>query len=397
MVTQSADPFQERGGSVAVVTAMACGLERRGHQVTVLTADLGLGRMSSGTDGFVRGQWGWQSDKDSVETIYLPSWASYRALTLNPGVFSFCRARLRTFDIVHIYGLYDLLGPVVACACRRFEVPYVIEPIGMFRPIVRNIRLKRLYRRLLGASMTRGARRLVATAAQEQQELVEEGVPMHKIVVRRNGIEPPQRMPAGGTFRLRWRIPKDAQLVLFLGRLVSKKSPELLLEAFSRWQTRPEARRPAVLVLAGPDEGDGYREKLEAHAARLGLGSTVLFTGPLYGDTKWSALCDADLFVLPSQNENFGITAAEAVACGTPVLVTDHCGIAPLIQGRAALVVPHDFQSFSLALDRLLRDERLGAELKRGCADVARELGWEEPLEETERLYAGLIKEGSRG
>ena len=169
----------------------------------------------------------------------------------------------------------------------------------------------------------------------------------------------------------------------------------MLLEAFSRWQTRPGAIRPAVLVLAGPDEGDGYREKLEAHAARLDLGSAVLFTGPLYGDTKWSAFRDADLFVLPSQNENFGITAAEAVACGTPVLVTDRCGIAPLVQGRAAIVVPYEFQSFSSALDRLLGDETLGAQLKQGCPEVARELGWGEPLAETETLYAGLIKEVS--
>ena len=397
MVTQSAYPFQERGGPVAVVSAMGRGLEQRGHQVTVLTADLGLRQISSGTEGLARGPWGWQSDKDPVETIYLPSWASYRSVTWNPGVFGFCRERLSTFDIVHIYGLYDLLGPVVARACLRFGVPYVIEPMGMFRPIVRSIRLKYVYRRLLGDSMTRGARRLVATAPQEQTELAEEGVPTDKIVVRRNGIEMPERMPARGTFRRQWCIPNDAQLVLFLGRLVSKKSPELLLEAFSQWQTRPEPSRPAVLVLAGPDEGDGYREKLEAHAARLDLGNAVLFTGPLYGDAKWSAFHDADLFVLPSQNENFGITAAEAVACGTPVLVTDRCGIAPLVQGRAAIVVPHEFQSFSSALDRLLGDARLGAQLKRGCAEVARELGWDEPLAETEKLYAGLIKEANGG
>ena len=395
MVTQAADPFQERGGSVAVVRAMARGLERRGHQVTVLTADLGLKRISSGTDGMARGRWGWQSDKDSVETIYLPSWASYRSLTLNPGVFGFCRQRLRTFDIVHIYGLYDLLGPVVAHHCRRFGVPYVIEPMGMFRPIVRNIPLKYLYRLVLGDTMTRGARRLVATAPQERRELAEEGVPKNKIVVRRNGIEIPECLPARGGFRDRWCIPQNAQLVLFLGRLVSKKSPELLLEAFSQWRNRSGPNRPAVLVLAGPDEGDGYREKLEAHVARLNLGSKVLFTGPLYGDAKWSAYCDADLFVLPSQNENFGITAAEAVACGTPVLVTDRCGIAPLIQGRAALAVPHELQSLSAGLDRLLGEERLAAQLKRGCAEVARELRWDEPLAETERLYAGLIKEGA--
>jgi len=377
---------------VVKVRAIARGLAQRGHQVTVLTADLGLKQIANGTDGLAQSRRGWQSDKDSVETIYLPSWASYRSLTWNPGVFGFCRERLTSFSIVHIYGLYDLLGPVVARACRRSGVPYVIEPMGMFRPIVRNIALKRAYRRLLGDSMVRAARRLVATAPQEQKALMEEGVPSEKIVVRRNGIEPPERLPVCGTFRRQWRIPEDVQLVLFLGRLVPKKSPELLLEAFARWQARSEASWPARLVLAGPDEGGGYREKLEAYAARLDVGRSVLFTGPLYGDAKWSAFRDADLFVLPSQNENFGNTAAEAVACGTPVLVTDQCGIAPLVQDRAGIVVPHECDALSAALERLLEDASLRTQLKQGCAEVARELSWAEPLAETETLYADLTK-----
>jgi glycosyltransferase involved in cell wall biosynthesis len=91
-----------------------------------------------------------------------------------------------------------------------------------------------------------------------------------------------------------------------------------------------------MLVMAGSQE-DGYQKELEALSVYLGV---VLFTSPLYGDGKWSAYCDADLFVLPSQNENFGNTAAEAIACGTPVLVMDRCGVVPLVDGRAGMVVP---------------------------------------------------------
>jgi glycosyltransferase involved in cell wall biosynthesis len=122
-----------------------------------------------------------------------------------------------------------------------------------------------------------------------------------------------------------------------------------------------------------------------------------LFTGPLYGDAKWAAYRDADLFVLPSQNENFGNTAAEAVACGTPVLVTDRCGIAPIVDRRAGLVVPHDCAALEAGMEQILDDPAMAARLRAGCKEVTRSLGWAEPLAEMESLYRGLISEGQHG
>jgi len=169
-----------------------------------------------------------------------------------------------------------------------------------------------------------------------------------------------------------------------------------MLEAFARWRAGAGGPQPSLLVLVGPDEGDGYRQQLETFAARLGLNGGVLFTGPLYDDAKWAAYRDADLFVLPSQNENFGNTAAEAVACGTPVLLTDRCGIAPLVDQRAGFVVPHDRGALQAGLARLLSDEALRQRLRAGCAEVTRALGWDEPLAMMEALYAELLTEGQR-
>jgi glycosyltransferase involved in cell wall biosynthesis len=146
-------------------------------------------------------------------------------------------------------------------------------------------------------------------------------------------------------------------------------------------------------VLAGPDESDGFRERLEAIASQMEIDGRIVFTGPLYGDTKWAAYRDADVFVLPSQNENFGNTAAEAVACGTPVLVTDRCGIAPLIDQRAGLVVPHDADALEAGLSRILDDAALAARLRKGCKGVAGSLSWAEPLAQMESLYREVISE----
>jgi glycosyltransferase involved in cell wall biosynthesis len=390
MVTQSYYPFFDRGGPAVKVRALARGLALRGHQVTVLTSDFGVGERANDME-LTPSPWGWRSPNDGVDAFYLKPRGIYRSLTWNPAVHSFCRKQMACFDVAHIYGLYDLLAPPVARACRASGIPYVVEPIGMFRPIVRSIALKWVYRRLFGDALIRGAQRIVATSVQEQQELIEGGIPAEKIVIRRNGIEPPEHLPAPGSFRRRLGIPEDAQLVLYLGRLVSKKSPDLLLEAFAHWQARVGPVPSSFLVLAGPDEADGYRRQLEARAARLHLSNQVLFTGPLYGDAKWSAYRDADVFVLPSQNENFGNTAAEAVACGTPVLLTDRCGVAALVEGRAGLVVPHQRDALSRALEQLLGDAQLRDRLKAGCAAAVRDLGWEEPLDQMETLYASLI------
>ena len=395
-VTQSYYPFLERGGPAVKVRAMARGLARRGHSLTVLTADLGLRGSLIAPDNLRQDRLGWRAEEDAVETIYLRSLAAYRALTVNPDIFRFCRERLSQFDVVHIYGFYDLFGPAAARACRSGKIPYVIEPMGMFRPIVHNIPLKWAYRYSLGDSVALHASRVIATAPQEEQELVEEGVPAPQIVVRRNGIEIPNQLPAKGMFRRAWRIAENAPVVVFLGRLVTKKSPELLLEAFARWQfsARSNSSLPrGILVLAGPVEHNGYQRELEALAGRLGLEAQTLFTGPLYDDAKWSAYRDADLFVLPSQNENFGNTAAEAVVSGTPVLVTDHCGIAPLVDGRAGLVVPHNCDDLSAALKAFFSDKNLQTRLHAGCAEVARELSWDRPLAETEALYMTRVRE----
>jgi len=390
-VAQTYFPFLEGGGLPFTVRAIAQRLVQRGHRITVLTTDWGcqaaVGRMAH-LEPDTRGWW---AGDHGVEAIYLRPWLRYRALSLNPGVVGFCRSELEAYDLVHIYGLYDLLGPPVAYFCRRRKIPYVVEPMGMFRPIVRSLFLKRLYHRWLSPPLVKGASYLIATAEQERRELIEDGVPEAKVIIRRNGIEVPDRLPASGTFRRQWGIPAGTKIVLFLGRLVAKKSPDLLMRAFAHG-CASSASAGSMLVIAGPDEGDGYRRELESLSARLGLTGRVLFTGPLYDEAKWAAYRDADVFVLPSQHENFGNAVGEAVACGTPVIVTDRCGIAPLVDRRAGLMVAYNMDALQESLSKLLRDAVLRDRLRGGCAEVTRSLSWEQPIEQIEALYSGLLR-----
>lgn len=392
-VVQAYYPFQEKGGPVVKVGALARGLTQRGHRVTVLTADLGVRHYRGAGAKFEACKWGWRSEQDGVEVIYLSTVGHYRAVTLNPHIVGFCRESVSRFDVAQIYGLYDWLGPTAAFFCRRRGVPYVVEPMGMFRPIVRSLALKRLYHGVFGDSLVRGARFLIATSEQERRELIEGGVTPLRIVVRRNGIELPEKIPSRGEFRRVWGIPEEARVVLFLGRVVSKKSPDLLLDAFSRWHGNP-GNKNSVLVIAGPAEGDGFLARLKTMTQQLNLGESVRFVGPLYEDAKWQAFRDADVFVLPSQNENFGNTAAESAACGTPVIVTDRCGVAPFV-GKAGLVVPHDARAIEEALTQLLGDSTLCRRCQDGCAETARSLSWDAPLRENEAVLERCVSRTS--
>ena len=108
-----------------------------------------------------------------------------------------------------------------------------------------------------------------------------------------------------------------------------------------------------ALRLRGPGRGRD-KGKIGATGKATGRRRRCNSPGALFGRSQWAAYRDADVFVLPSQNENFGNTAAEAVAAGTPVVVTEQCEVAALRAEEAGLVVPYDAEALSRALERIL-------------------------------------------
>ncbi len=365
------------GGPVYKVRALSDHLARRGHSVAIIAAAAGK-HFTNDNQLHVREMDG------RVNVIRLRTLCRYRAVTINPAVWLVARREMPRADVVHLLGFYDLLGPVVARVARAHHVPYVLEPMGMLTPIIRSLRKKRLYHRWLGRRLVEGAARVVATSSQEKAELIRAGISASSIVVRRNGIELTEfsAFPERGRLRLRLGIEPDERVLLYLSRISPKKNPVMLLRAFAELNL-PDTR----LVVAGPDE-NGYLKQLERLGTSLGLDRKVFFTGPLYGEDKLSALVDSDLFVLPSNNENFGNVIGEAIAAGTPVVITDQCGIAPFVRDRAGLVVPVEQSAISDAIATLLTDAEMYKTFTDGCKDVVKGLSWEQPVEQMETLYA---------
>jgi glycosyltransferase involved in cell wall biosynthesis len=385
---QAYHPFREKGGPIVKVRALARALTQRGHEVSVLTADLGLADREDVGMKIEKCSWGWRAEQDGIEAIYLPTVAHYRAMTLNPRVIGFCRSSLRAFDVVHFYGLYDLLGPAVSFFCRRHGIPYVIEPMGMNRPIERSIPLKRLWHRSVGGAFWQNATKIVATSELEQRELIEDRVSPLKVVVRHNGVDLASdraKFPRG-SFRMKQGISMNEPLILFLSRLIPRKGADILIQAFSK--ACPES---GYLVIAGPEGEPDYLAFLQKCALESGVARRVVFVGPLYEDEKKAVLADADLFVLPSRYENFANVVAEAIAYDIPVIISPSCGIRPLVEGRAGLVVSPDPDALSSALDRLIQDKSLYKRLQEGCEEVTAQLSWDHLTQQMERYYVETL------
>lgn len=189
-------------------------------------------------------------------------------------------------------------------------------------------------------------------------------------------------------FRQKHGLDNNLKIILYLGRIHKIKGLDLLAKAFAELS---QLSNDVRLVIVGPD--DGYLRELQQLVRRLGIEEKVLFTGPLYGQEKLKAYVDANVYVLPSSYEIFGITILEAWACGTPVVVTDGCGLAHIIDGHAGLVVPYNKDRLRDALRRLLDDEKIGREFGRnGRLLVHDKFNWEKIAGEIESLYQQVVQ-----
>lgn len=362
-------PELQFGGPPQKIHGLNQGLARRGHQVRVVTLD--SHQRTANHQAVVEG----------VPVQYL-AWAGRKAWQVPLSWRALVEA-VRWAEVVHCYGLYNLLCPLAAWQAQRQGKPFLLEPQGMAVARAGNLVLKRFYHRSFTAYLLRRAAGVIATSPAEAADLA--GVtPSDRLIVRRNGVDLDQFrvLPAGDDFRSQYGIPSDAPLALFIGRISPIKNLEMLLRAFAQAGV-PGAR----LALVGPMLEPDHAAHLCSVCSELALGEAALFTGPLYGDDKLAALAAADLFVLPSLSESFGNAAAEAVAAGLPVLLTDTCGIAQQIHGRAGLSVAVDQAALASALSALLADAGQRSLVTSRRSEILTELSWQQPLDQMERLY----------
>ena len=305
---------------------------------------------------------------------------------------------IQAADVVHIHALWEPIQHHAARQARAHGVPYVIRPCGMLDPwsLRQSAWRKRLY---LACRLRRDLHR--AAALHFTSEVERDGAGRLNLqtpaIVEPNGIalDEYQALPAQSTFRAHHPQTQGRPLLLFLSRLHRKKGLGLLIPAFAQ-VLQASAAKP-MLVLAGPCAPQ-YRRRLESEIASHGLSDHVIFTGMLEGEQKRAALTDADLFVLPSYQENFGIAVIEALAAGTPVVVSDQVNICGRIaEGQVGAVVPTRIEPLAESLTRWMSDARLREDAaERARPFVQAHFDWGQIAEHWATHYARLSNAGAR-
>jgi glycosyltransferase involved in cell wall biosynthesis len=360
-------PSRAFGGPVVAARELVRRLVDGGHRVDVVTTAIVDLHSRPARRSSVRAV-------DGATVHYLATPIRYRWMGITPTLPAVL-SRQAVPDVVHVFGFRDPVTTVTAAWCRLRGVPYVFEPLGMFRPRLRKVVLKRALDATLYRGVAAGAAAVVVASEREGDDAVAHGIPRERVRVRGNGFPAPFESAANGLLRARLGIPDGAPIVLYVGRIAAGKGIDHLVEASRRIED-------AHVVVVGPDDRHGARSLLRDAAATGRVHVLPPTDGPpfdLYGQ--------ADVFVLASAGESFGMAAAEAAAAGTPVVVTDRCGVAASFREGEALVVPYEREAVVDAVRRVVAEPQLGGSLSRGGREAARRSSWDAVTGLQERIY----------
>ncbi len=356
------------GGPFQVLRGLHRGFGRFNVEMSILTASSGAARTDEENAARFPG---------ARIHFTRPLWRRY---AWDPSLRTQIKPLLASAEIVHVHGLFNGLSRDAAMACREEKKPYLIEPFGTLSPYC--LKKSRL---LKSVSLSLGERRNIEQAAAvrftspQEEAKAKLNFRIHGGFWVPNGVnwkEFEDLPPAGGLRR--WLIVSpDEKVLLFMGRLQPIKGLELLIPAFVRW--RDDRGALWRLVLAGPDER-GYRAQLERLIRKERGEACVHLTGALYGHQRLEAFADADAVALVSYHENFGLSAAEGMAAGKPVLVSDEMDLSELVREKdLGETTALSIDAIRRALDRLAGREdeweRIGArgrEWARGHFDWTR-------------------------
>jgi glycosyltransferase involved in cell wall biosynthesis len=264
------------------------------------------------------------------------------------------RASVRNYDAVIVHGLWQYQGLATWRALKHERVPYFVYPHGMLDPWFKQRYplkhfKKQLYWRWIEEKVLRDAKAVLFTTDEEARLAANTFAPYRAQALNMGyglALDSTAQAATAEDFYAGFGTLRGKRLVLFLGRIHAKKGCDLLIEAFAA----AVAAHPTLhLVMAGPD-ATNLRPELERQAARLGVADRITWTGMLTGARKWGALRAAEVFALPSHQENFGVAVAEALAVGCPVLLSTQVNIWQEIVAAGAGLAEPDTAAGTIAL-----------------------------------------------
>lgn len=294
--------------------------------------------------------------------------------------------RQQSYTLVHQHGIWVASSHTTAAFTRHHNLPLVVSPHGMLEPWALNHHAwrKRIALALYQRRILKQAKAFHATCGAEAEHIRQLGF-SQPIAVVPNGVsipEPPSSIPD----------PQEHRTALFLSRLHPKKGVPMLLEAWAK--INPPNWR---LVISGYDE-DNHLAELKHQTEQLGLSSVISFPGPLFDQAKNNAFHQAELFILPSHSENFGIVIAEALASGLPVITTRETPWQILEQQNCGWWIDASVEAIASALKQALQlsPSELQAMGQRGKNLVEEKFLWPRIAKQMLQFYHWLIDEAEK-
>ncbi len=311
------------------------------------------------------------------------------------------------FDLIHSH--YWLSGQVGTVAHDRWDVP-LVHTMHTMAKVKNSLRAdgdtEEPIGRIVGEEeIVRLADRLIANTDAERQDLVQlYGADLSQVSIVHPGVDTSVFAPRSqGEARASLGLPADAIVLLFAGRIQPLKAPDVLVNAVDiLLDRRPELRKRLIVPIVGGMSGSGldHPTALADLVRQRGLDDVVRFEPPVVQSALAQWYAAATLVCVPSYNESFGLVAVEAQACGTPVVAANVGGLSTAVADGVSgvLVDGHDPADYAAAIEKLIDDESLLAELGRKAVDHAIGFSWDVTVDRTLAVYeaARIAHEGGR-
>ena len=370
------------GGPSQMVLSLSKALAAAGVAVTILTTDAngdaGQAPLDVPLDRPV--------EQDGYEIRYFRC-APFRRYKFSIDLLRWLHTHASQFDLAHIHALFSPVSSLAAAIARQQHLPYLLRPLGTLDPadLSKKRRLKQVYASLVERSNLAGAAALHFTSSAEATDAERFGVTTRDRIIPL-GVE---LAPATAI-----ELPSMRPIVLFLSRLDRKKGLDLLLPALAQLVNEGQKFQ---FVLAGNNPQDpSYETAIHRAIQTSPLATCTTIAGFVTGGEKTAWLQAADLFVLPSYYENFGIAVAEAMTAAIPVIVSDRVALSAAVESaEAGWVIPCDRDLLTATLRSALSN---GAEQvrrgKNGQEYARTQFGWEAIARQTVEVYQEILRRG---
>ncbi|MEG4942026.1 hormogonium polysaccharide biosynthesis glycosyltransferase HpsP [Microcoleus sp. F4-D5] len=374
------------GGPSQMVLGLSAALAFRGIDVTIITTDsngdIGQYPLDVPLNQPIK--------QNGYQIIYFRC-SPFRRYKFSLSLLQWLNANAQQFDLAHIHALFSPVTTFAATIARCHRLPYIIRPCGMLDPadLQKKKRLKQIYATLLERPNLAGAAAIHFTSKEEAKISERFGLgSTGKIPVPRDLVIP--LGVTGGLFSK--RLPKSqVPIILFMSRIEPKKGLDLLIPAL---ESILGLGIEFHFILAGsnPQNAD-YETQIKVQIQNSSLAKYTTITGFVSGDFKLELLTKADLFVLPSYYENFGIAVAEAMAAGVPVAISDRIHIAEDIQqAEAGWVEPLEVGAIANSIkSALLNPEERQRRGLNGKEYAKKHYNWEAIAQQTIDAYQQIL------